>query len=253
VLTSDYAAIGEAVEQLQRRQFDIASARTDTPVTERTADDELRDLAAEHPTVAAALGVFNAGWPVVPLDAHGEPTAEPMRSAEAILAAWTQHPEAWPGRPCGPDHDLVAAAVADDGWDFLKHAARIPDDTRPSTWARDDGGYIMRDLAAAPVLLTPPPTPARMRTIPLTPDLADEMWFRLAKRSQPRQLHWLCWTWPTGRKLPLGRSRRGIRLLHALPAETAQVTIGEQTWRVANGIRPHAPMPDWLADVLSSR
>jgi hypothetical protein len=214
------------------------------------ADDAARRLAASSAVFAPAWGMSLRGWATVPLTADGSSAlagVRPTRSVAELVELWRQYPDAPAGVALAAS-GLVAAALDEDGWEWLRQAAkRDPgDDYRPPTYL-DHGG--------APLQLVEHRAPTGpMRTLTFYGDggmkaAADAF----GPGSRPRTRNWLLWEQPAGWELPTGRRARGIRLLDVVPADGATVEVDGRTWVAQWPTRPGA-LPDWLAaDVLGGK
>lgn len=258
------------------RAADLASWRNSQPAPDGPGGDlaagleleaRARALAAERPAFASALSLWNAGLTPVPLDPEGRPLGgvPATRDLAELVANFIRHPQASAGAACGPDHDLVALALGEQGWAWLGEQAiePLPDGFEPDPderdvrrWERAPGGVGVR--------LVGPHQPRRVgvTTLPLGARgrrMAEE----LRSPPAPPVRTWLAWRWPhpapDGRGWDLGKAGRVVavdgELLGAVPAGGSRLERDGLQWEVGEPVLwgRCEPMPGWLAQALGGK
>jgi hypothetical protein len=279
-----YTDPAEAARAVAARREDLDSWRQTHPDAEVPAsvaqilDDQARNRSQLDRPFAAAWALLSAGYRVLPCNASGHPWAgaEPIGTTAQLMEAWDWWPNAIAGAACGREFDLIAAALSEEGMEWLAAAAvdpptrkrppaagpeptsvpfggyREPGDPRPGPPAREIFGVAVRlveGTAHRPGRAAATTAPGE-RGQSWGQDLADKL-----KRPAALTSTILCWAWPQGEgakewDLPIGRRvRSGVELLACVPADGAVLTVDGAPMRVSwgAGLARRQPMPAWLA------
>jgi hypothetical protein len=278
-----YDDSAEAARALAARRDDIDSWRSTHPDAEvppsvaEVLDDQARNRSQLDRPFAAAWSLLSGGYRVLACNPAGRPLpgAEPVGDTAVLLSTWDRWPDAIAAAAAGVDDDLVAAAVTDDGMEWLGRVAVDPGTTRrppaeaPAAetiepgWREPDDprpGPQTRELAGVAVRLTEvTQTPPRLASSTTAPGERGQSWGEdLAgklRRPKPTTNTILVWSWPTPLsvktwQLPIGRRvRAGVELLAAVPYDGAVLAIDGQHWRVSwgSGLARRQALPLWLA------
>jgi len=282
-----YDDAAEAARALAARQEDLANWRSHhpdqtPPSVAEVLDDQARNRSQLDRPFASAWSLLSGGYRVLACNPAGRPLpgAEPVGDTAVLLSTWDRWPDAIAAAAAGVDHDLVAAAVTDDGMEWLHQVAidpgtkrrppaeapaaetiepgwREPDDPRP--------GPQVRELAGVAVRLTEvTQTPPRLASATTAPGERGRHWgqdlaARLA-RPKPATSTILVWSWPAAEggktwHLPTRRVRAGVELLAALPYDGAVLAIDGRHWRVSwgSGLARRQALPLWLAPAFGGK
>jgi hypothetical protein len=280
----------EAARRQAARQIDLDSWRDGHPDAEppqsvaAVLEDQARNRSQLDRAFAAAWSLLSGGYAVLACNPAGRPLAgaEPITDTAGLMTAWDKHPGAVAGAACGPEFDLVAVGLTDDGKQWLREVAIDPATRKRPPAAKPEPASIepyrepadprpgpqVRDLAAVELTLVEeqPPRPA-LASATTAPGERGQAWGSdlAAKLARPKPLasSIFCWGWPlpfgVGPRdwtLPVGRRvRGGVELLAAVPAEGAVLTIDGKRWRVRWGayVARRQPVPEWLAPELGGK